>query len=94
MSADWIVPLRHELFELRGEMARALARPLPHAAAAWMPGPAPAAAARPTRRSGARAGAGAPIGAAQTVRSAAARVSHGRVMPPGVRVRTRDSPRA
>jgi protease PrsW len=39
VSADFIVPLRHQLFELRGEMARALARPLPMPRA-WMPGPA------------------------------------------------------
>jgi protease PrsW len=29
ISADWIVPLRHELFELRHEVARSLGRPLP-----------------------------------------------------------------
>jgi RsiW-degrading membrane proteinase PrsW (M82 family) len=29
VSADWIVPLRHELFELRNAMSRALSRPLP-----------------------------------------------------------------
>jgi RsiW-degrading membrane proteinase PrsW (M82 family) len=36
VSAEWIVPLRQELFELRGAMARALARPLP-LPQAWMP---------------------------------------------------------
>jgi RsiW-degrading membrane proteinase PrsW (M82 family) len=29
VSADWIVPLRHELFELRGAMSRSLGKPLP-----------------------------------------------------------------
>jgi protease PrsW len=38
VSTDWIVPLRQELFELRGAMARALARPLPMPQA-WMPPP-------------------------------------------------------
>jgi RsiW-degrading membrane proteinase PrsW (M82 family) len=37
VSADWIVPLRQELFELRTEMARAMGRPLPQPQA-WMPG--------------------------------------------------------
>ena len=39
VSADWIVPLRHELFDLRAAMSRALARQLP-LPVAWMPGPA------------------------------------------------------
>jgi RsiW-degrading membrane proteinase PrsW (M82 family) len=41
VSADFIVPLRHELFQLRSEMGRALGRPLPMPQA-WRP-PAPAA---------------------------------------------------
>ncbi len=36
VSADWIVPLRHELFQLRSEMSRALGRPLPMPQA-WRP---------------------------------------------------------
>ncbi|HTB73389.1 MAG TPA: PrsW family intramembrane metalloprotease [Polyangiaceae bacterium] len=40
VSADWIVPLRQELFALRAAMALALARPLPMPQA-WVPGPAP-----------------------------------------------------
>ena len=40
VSTDWIVPLRQELFALRAEMARALARPLPMPQA-WVPGAAP-----------------------------------------------------
>ncbi len=39
VSADWIVPLRQELFALRAAMAQALARPLPMPQA-WVPGPA------------------------------------------------------
>jgi RsiW-degrading membrane proteinase PrsW (M82 family) len=39
-SADWIVPLRQELFGLRAAMAQALARPLPMPRV-WSPGPAP-----------------------------------------------------
>lgn len=38
VSADWIVPLRQELFGLRDAMAQALARPLPMPRA-WEPGP-------------------------------------------------------
>ena len=38
VSADWIVPLRHELFELRAAMSRALGRPLPMPQA-WVPPP-------------------------------------------------------
>ncbi len=41
VSADWIVPLRQELFALRAAMAQALARPLPMPQA-WVPGTAPA----------------------------------------------------
>jgi RsiW-degrading membrane proteinase PrsW (M82 family) len=40
VSADWIVPLRQELFGLRAAMAQALARPLPMPQA-WEPGPSP-----------------------------------------------------
>jgi len=40
VSADWIVPLRQELFALRAAMAQALARPLPMPQP-WTPGPAP-----------------------------------------------------
>ena len=36
VSTDWIVPLRHELFELRAAMSRALGRPLPMPQA-WVP---------------------------------------------------------
>jgi RsiW-degrading membrane proteinase PrsW (M82 family) len=42
VSADWIVPLRHDLFELRAAMSRSLARPLPMPTA-WVAGPAGAA---------------------------------------------------
>jgi hypothetical protein len=37
VSTDWIVPLRHELFDLRAAMALALSRPLPMPQA-WVPG--------------------------------------------------------
>src|SRR5579859_4402904 len=40
VSADWIVPLRQELFALRAAMAQALARPLPNPRA-WEPGAPP-----------------------------------------------------
>jgi RsiW-degrading membrane proteinase PrsW (M82 family) len=36
VSADWIVPLRQELFELRGQVARALGRAVPQPQA-WTP---------------------------------------------------------
>jgi RsiW-degrading membrane proteinase PrsW (M82 family) len=39
VSADWIVPLRQELFELRNAMSRALGRPLPQPQA-WVARPA------------------------------------------------------
>jgi hypothetical protein len=38
VSADWIVPLRQELFELRNEVSRALGRPVPQPQA-WVPPP-------------------------------------------------------
>jgi RsiW-degrading membrane proteinase PrsW (M82 family) len=46
VSADWIVPLRQELFALRAAMAQALARPLP-VPRAWAPDPVPYAAQYP-----------------------------------------------
>src|ERR1035438_2354294 len=46
VSADWIVPLRHELFELRNAMSRALARQLPMPRP-WQPPPAQQAYAQP-----------------------------------------------
>jgi protease PrsW len=40
VSADWIVPLRQELAELRGEVARSMGRPVP-VPQAWVPTQAP-----------------------------------------------------